>query len=143
MCEAPAPVNPSEQARAYSSVWDNNAIGTGHARSMLDSLQAWSAATNSVGQWMQVDLGATKKIVGTVVQGRANLDQWITKYKVRYSTNGSSWRDVPGEFAGNIDRHTKRRTSFTAVSARYVRFVVQSWHKHISMRAGVLLSGHA
>ena len=29
-------VNPPENKRSYSSIWGGNAIGTGHARSMLD-----------------------------------------------------------------------------------------------------------
>merc|ERR1712185_126728 len=39
-------VNPPESSRRYSSIWGDNAIGTGHARSMLDSSQAWSAKEN-------------------------------------------------------------------------------------------------
>ena len=39
--------NPPETSRTYSSVFGNDAIGTGHARSMLDSPQAWSAADNA------------------------------------------------------------------------------------------------
>ena len=30
-------VNPPENNRSYSSVWNNDDIGTGHARSMIDS----------------------------------------------------------------------------------------------------------
>ena len=30
-------LDPPEDSRQYSSVWDNNAVGTGHARSTLGS----------------------------------------------------------------------------------------------------------
>ena len=49
-------INPPESSRTYSSIHANNAIGTGHARSMLDSAQAWSSGSNSVDSWMQIDL---------------------------------------------------------------------------------------
>ena len=59
---------PSEHARTYSSVYSGDAIGTGHARSMLDSLQAWSASQNAPGEWMQIDLGTSgATVVATVV----------------------------------------------------------------------------
>ena len=34
-------VNPAESTRSYSSVWDNNAVGSKHARSLLDN---WAEA---------------------------------------------------------------------------------------------------
>jgi hypothetical protein len=51
-------LNPPEEARHYSSVWDGDAIGSGHARSMLDSQQAWSAqrpnATTLANGWSRM-----------------------------------------------------------------------------------------
>jgi hypothetical protein len=37
-------VNPDELKRSYSSVASNDAIGTGHAQSMLNSPLAWCSA---------------------------------------------------------------------------------------------------
>jgi len=42
-------VNPLEKDRSYSSVWAGDGIGTGHARSMIGSPQAWSAQHNQDG----------------------------------------------------------------------------------------------
>ena len=135
--------NPVENKRSYSSVHDNNAIGTGHAQSMLDSGQAWSAKTNAVDQWMQIDLGALKPVTGVVTQGRTDADQWVTGYTISTSTDGSTWTPVNSaqKFSGNTDRNTKVEHVFSSVSALYVRFNVQSWHNHISMRAGFIKSG--
>ena len=36
LCPVDVTLNPPEEARHYSSVWDGDAIGSGHARSMLD-----------------------------------------------------------------------------------------------------------
>jgi hypothetical protein len=53
-----AVLNNPEEARSYSSVWDNNAIGTGHARSMLHSPLAWVAISNTIGQHITISLGS-------------------------------------------------------------------------------------
>merc|ERR1719355_379653 len=104
-------VNPPERSRRYSSIWGNNRIGTGHARSMLDSPQAWSARWNRVGQWMQIDLGAVKTVSGVVTQGRRQ-GQWVTRYYVKYSTDGRRFYSVGGQFRGNSNRNTKVKGMF-------------------------------
>jgi hypothetical protein len=65
-------LNPAETARTYSSVWSGQAPGVGHARSMLNSDQAWSAKTNQKGEWVQVDLGSEQTVAGVVTQARAD-----------------------------------------------------------------------
>ena len=65
--------NTPESDRYYSSVYSNDAKGTGHARSMINSDQAWSSAngSGSVGmtptstsysEYVILDLGSIKKI---------------------------------------------------------------------------------
>jgi hypothetical protein len=41
-------LNPGEEDRKYSTVFNNDAKGTIHCRSMLNSSQAWSAKTIDV-----------------------------------------------------------------------------------------------
>ena len=82
--------NPAESSRSYSTVWNNDALGTGHARSMLDSVQAWSAKAPYIGQWVTIDLGSVKQVAGVVTQGRHNSDQWVTKFSVQYSQSYAS-----------------------------------------------------
>ncbi|CAK0892174.1 unnamed protein product [Prorocentrum cordatum] len=131
--------NQPENTRTYSSVWGNQAAGTGHARSALDSVQAWSSRYNSVGQWMQMDLGAAMSVRGVVTQGRANWNQWVTKYQVATSLDGTHWQTIGGTYTGNRDRSSKVKGMFAASElARYVRIKPQKWHGHMSMRAGVL-----
>ncbi|CAK0892175.1 unnamed protein product, partial [Prorocentrum cordatum] len=131
--------NKPENTRTYSSVWGNQAAGTGHARSALDSVQAWSSRYNSVGQWMQMDLGAAMSVRGVVTQGRANWNQWVTKYQVATSLDGTHWQTIGGTYTGNRDRSSKVKGMFAASElARYVRIKPQKWHGHMSMRAGVL-----
>jgi len=127
--------------RDYSSVYGNNRKGTGHARSMLDSDQAWSAARNTIGEWMQIDLGKESCVSGVITQRRKNSGQRVTSYKLSYSTDGSSFTELSQVFSANdANDESKVTHSFAAVQARYVRFIVQTWEHHISMRAAVIAS---
>merc|ERR1712054_484305 len=134
--------NMPEASRTYSSVWSGNAIGTGHARSMLDSQQAWSAQTNRAGEWMQIDLGTVETVTGVTTQGRAASqwdNQYVTEYTVKTSVDGFTFVDVPGTCTGQQGDERKACIFPAAVRARYVRIVAVSWNAHISMRAGVLV----
>ncbi|XP_078683131.1 uncharacterized protein LOC144917204 isoform X5 [Branchiostoma floridae x Branchiostoma belcheri] len=107
---------------------------------------AWSVATNTIGEWLQVDLGEMKTVTGTIIQGRYhNYDQWVTSYKLQYSVDGLSWITYASSdgseevFPGNTDRNTPVTNLLDSpTEARYVRFLPQSWHVHMSMRAEVL-----
>ncbi|KAI8495091.1 hypothetical protein Bbelb_270770 [Branchiostoma belcheri] len=107
---------------------------------------AWSARRNTIGEWLQVDLGEKKTVAGTIIQGRYHAPyQWVTSYKLQYSVDGLSWityasSEGPEEvFPGNTDRNTPVTNLLDSpTDARYVRFLPQSWHGHISMRVEVL-----
>ncbi|KOO52956.1 hypothetical protein Ctob_015722 [Chrysochromulina tobinii] len=88
-------LNPPEEARQYSSVWDGDARGQGHARSMLDSQQAWSAGQSRVGEWMVIDAGNVVRLIGIVVmtRGHSCTDQLVQMLRVEVSDNGVAWRE--------------------------------------------------
>jgi len=121
-----------ENRRTYSSIWGNNRIGTGHARSMINSPQAWSAARNNPGQWMQIDIGSVRKVSGVQIQSRVGNSQEVTLSKVIGSKDGRSWVTLGHARTGE----TKFR-DFKEV--RYVRFVVEKCRGHCSMRADVMV----
>ncbi|XP_035669024.1 uncharacterized protein LOC118411098 [Branchiostoma floridae] len=82
---------------------------------------AWTARYNFVGQWLQVDLGERKLVMGTIIQGR--LD-----HQDRY------W-----VFPGNVDMSLPVTNLLDSpVGARYVRFVVQTWNDRIAMRVEIV-----
>ena len=138
-------LNPDEGVRHYSSVYGNQAPGVGYAQSMLDSIQGWFAARNEVGEWMQIDAGATQTVSGVVMQSRRNTDQMVRVFKVLVSKVGDADTDfeyVDGGrlFVGNTVRNTPETVLFAnPVQARYVRIEVQMWNQHISMRAGLFV----
>ena len=110
------------------------------AGSVLDSSQAWSGGSNSVGEYLQIDLDNAAQIVGTVVQGRADADEWVTSYTVQHSMDEVTWVTAPGTFSGNSDRDTRGSNMLQqTVHARYIRIYPQTWHGQMSMRAGVVV----
>ena len=145
-------LNPAESTRSYSSVWDSNPIGTGHARSMIDSIQAWSAQYNEVGEWMMIDLESSLPVAGLAIQGRAtsSTQQWVTGYTVQYWLDGETSADakyidsefmftVPKKLGSYRDGEYNEIYFVTGVVARYFKITVKTWTSHISMRAGVLM----
>ncbi|KAI8489681.1 hypothetical protein Bbelb_325870 [Branchiostoma belcheri] len=94
--------------------------------------------------WGRVDLGKPAEIWGVVTQGRFGSEQCVTAYKLNYSMNGLFWRPYEASgrqkvFQGNEDANTLQRHLFAnPVTARYVRFLIQTWRNHICMRMEVL-----
>lgn len=127
-------LNPPESSRKYSTVYSNQAPGVGHARSMLDSDQAWSAAHNVVDQWMEIDMGANNFIAGVVVQGRKGSTQRVTSFVV--SIDGKT---ITSTLKYTSSKDTRQTYTFSnPVIGRKVRFIVKGWNSHASMRAGVI-----
>ena len=135
--------NPEENARTYSSVHGNQKPGTGHARSTLNSDQAWSAGGRNPGEWMTMDSGAVQTIAGVAVQSRRNSDQMVRTFKVLVSNASSTdftYVDDGRLFVGNSVREVVENVKFAdPVSARYVRIEVQTYNQYPSMRAGILI----
>jgi len=133
-------VNVPELSRSYSSV----AIGTGHDQSMLNSLVAWCSATQEAGEWMQMDLGSVKTVLGVVEAGRGARtygngvtfdNQCVTSFTVATSIDGVTFTDETSPISCGCARADYNFPN--AVSARYVRLTVVTWDNHISMRADV------
>jgi len=136
-------VVPPYSSASASTVHSNDNYGYKHGQGALDSAQGWSAAANNAAQWWQWDLSTQRMVTGVVTQGRANSNQWVTKYKVSHSNEGTTWSDVDGGnlFSGNSDRGTKVQNNFaTPVNTRYIRIEPTLWHGHISMRSGVFVT---
>ena len=54
---------------------------------------AWSARNNDKNQWLQIDLRAPyTKVTAVASQGRNQINQWVTKYKLQYSNDGVTFR---------------------------------------------------
>ena len=76
-----------------ASTYYNNQLGPANARLNLN--RGWCAwTTTDAGEqsgWIQVDLGYIIWVTGVATQGRCVWQQWVTSYKVSYSTDGQNW----------------------------------------------------
>lgn len=52
---------------------------------------AWSARHNNHHQWLKVDFRRPMKIKKIVTKGRQDTNQWVTRYQVTYSQDGTHW----------------------------------------------------
>ena len=93
--------NPDETTRSYSTTYANQLPGFGHARSMLDSAQAWTPQYNGKIDWIQLDLGDVKEIAGVVTQARKDSNQYVSLFNVSVSDNGINFSAVPGVYKGS------------------------------------------
>ena len=70
-----------------SSQWhDNN--GPHRARLNWRRFGAWSSLNNDIYQWLQVDLGKYTTVTRIATQGRSDMYEWVTKYRLQYSEDG-------------------------------------------------------
>lgn len=84
-----------EQISASSQLDANHATSKGRLQfqAALSNGGSWSALTNDVSQWLQVDLGNQETIVTRVAtQGSNAKSQWVTKYKLQYSYDGFNFQ---------------------------------------------------
>lgn len=86
----------ADEQISTSSQWDSNhaAIqGRLNFKHYGVKQGAWSAGTNDVNQWLQIDIGNTYTKVSRVgSQGRDGSNQWVTKYKLQYSSDGVNFQ---------------------------------------------------
>ena len=79
-----------------SSEWDSNhAAIQGRLFFLAGSGKqgAWSAKQNNLDQWLQIDLlDQITKVTAVSTQGRNGASQWVTKYKLQYSVDGSKFQ---------------------------------------------------
>ena len=133
-------LNPPERDRTYSSTYDNDAPGTGFSRSMLNSPQAWSAATvEQDGEWMQINAESATAVFGVRSQPRVQYDEKVTAFTVQYSVDDFMWSDVDGGATFTVTSGNFDALFATPVTAQYIRITVQDFVTWPSMRAGLLV----
>ncbi|XP_035678062.1 uromodulin-like 1 [Branchiostoma floridae] len=105
----------------------------------------WCPAHDEIGQWLQVDLNSVTSIAGVITQGRAASGQWVTSYKLSFSSDGVLFDTFSEQgqekvFNGNNDDNTQVEHRLSPpVTARFVRFHPVGWQAYPSMRMEVLL----
>ena len=67
------------------------------SNAILNQEGAWVPETNDQDQWLQIDLHRQSLVSGVVIQGRRDIEAWVTKYEVEYALDGVSWELVKDE----------------------------------------------
>ena len=79
-----------------SSQWDSSHApyqGRLHFDGGFFKAGSWSARRNDLFQWLQVDLGSQYiKVTRVATQGRKDIPQWVTKYKLQYSNDAANFQ---------------------------------------------------
>ena len=57
------------------------------------STGSWSTRPNAIGQYLQIDLGKERVVNKIATQGRPSVDQWVTSYKLLFSSDGANWNE--------------------------------------------------
>ena len=57
----------------------------------LWTVGAWCAGNANLNSWIQVEFTKPTWVTGVLIQGREDRDQWVTKYKVEYSSEEENW----------------------------------------------------
>ncbi|XP_070573601.1 lactadherin-like [Ptychodera flava] len=102
---------------------------------------AWCAGLNTVGQWLQINLGRERTITKVATQGRGDYDQSVKTFHLAYN-DGQDWKYVQDDdhsrkvFEGNSDRNTIVYHDLVndAFTSQYVRFYPLTWQSHMCMR---------
>ena len=71
------------------------------AYAIFNQKGAWVPVTNDQHQWLQIDFHRQILITGVVIQGRPDIEEWVTRYYVEYALHGFSWKLVKDENTEN------------------------------------------
>lgn len=71
----------------------------------LGRIGAWASLTNDLNQWLQVDVGRQYNVLRIATQGREDISQWVTKYKLQFSEDGVMFYNYTNEL-GQIKVNT-------------------------------------
>lgn len=97
--------NTLENKRDYSSILNNDSIGTGNAQSKLDSENGWTSANNNIGEWVSIDLDEIKKITGIKISKKKDSNNYIKKFAVHYSSDNEKYSYVRLESGSNARKY--------------------------------------
>ena len=80
-----------------SSIWDSSHEayqGRLNFQGISMKSGSWSASRNDLYQWLEIFLGGPQyTLTGVATQGRSDHDQWVTRYKLRYTDSGAMFQD--------------------------------------------------
>ena len=103
---------PNEAVKASSS----SAPGYEPWQARLNNIQksgssgSWSAPQNAIGQYLQIDLGKERVVNKIATQGRPSYDQWVTSYKLLFSSDGAKWNEYQNDGVVKVNNVKETRS---------------------------------
>lgn len=85
---------------------------------------AWSAKTNDLKQWIQVNFHELTRVTKVAIQGRQDYGQWVTAFKLSYSLDGNHFEHQQ-KVRYEIIQQNKRSFSI------YQRYLKHKWYAAI------------
>ena len=82
----------------------------------------WAAGVNNLNQWIQIDFRIETTVTYVATQGRHNVVQWVTQYKLQYSNDGNSFQGFKQQ-GENSDKVISRNGAKILFCGRYLKFV--------------------
>jgi len=61
-------------------------------KTTASKIGSWSAGLKDINQWLQVDLLLRTEVTCIATQGRDEMQQWVTKYKLQYGDDGDTFK---------------------------------------------------
>ena len=52
---------------------------------------SWASHVNDRNQWIQVEFDRPFRVVAIQTQGRSDVEQWVSSYKLSYGNDGIDW----------------------------------------------------
>ncbi|XP_061151047.1 C-type mannose receptor 2-like [Syngnathus typhle] len=109
-------------------------------KARLNGESCWKPSKASIGSWIQVNLGYTRKVTGIVTQGcdGANTGSWNIHLEMKLSVNWRKWTEHPnGKFIGG-GTHLLETPAF----AQYVRILPLENLPQFGLRFDILGCAH-
>jgi len=148
VCNMPIALPPFGKLSASSEKWQSDGSSCHADDGYILTNKAWCAKQDNINQWLQFDVGPPTVITGLITKGRGDSQKrhWVTRFRLSYSNDSNVWyfyKDASHldikEFGANSDKDEERYHYLNSpFMARYVRFHPVDWHRHISMRAGLI-----
>ncbi|KAK3706072.1 hypothetical protein QZH41_014681 [Actinostola sp. cb2023] len=110
-----------------------------HLKSVAGVIGGGWASGSLFPRWIQIDLGAVKKVTAIATQGLQDihLSEWTQTYQILYGDDPMflTLYNNGKVFRGNMDRNSVVKNMFNPpIKARYIRVLVRYWHRWPAMR---------
>ncbi|XP_048579859.1 uncharacterized protein LOC5521691 isoform X2 [Nematostella vectensis] len=103
---------------------------------------AWCSAKNTLGEYLQVDLGLRRQVTHIAIQGRPKSTDFVKSFYLKYGNDGSTFNYYGANATenylvlnGSSDSDTVANIMLKdPINARFVRIYPSSWSNNICLR---------